>query len=596
MTISLKKVTAGSGYDYLTRQVAAQDGMVGTGLAAYYEEKGETPGVWMGSGLAGMDGLAAGDPVTEAQMKALFGNGHHPLADQIRQAALDAGLSEREAEKACRLGRPFAVRTNGSPGFHQALKCRYAAANIAAGRPANTKLDPDTLAQIRGDVAAEFFAKEFGRPPKTPLELHRAVAIWSRPVAATIAGVDLTVSPTKSFSTLWALAPLATSQQLEELHHRAVARMVTYLETQAFSRVGPHGVRNVETRGLVAVDFTHRDSRAGDPDLHTHLVIANKVQSTQGRWYALNTNLIYKAKVAASELYSATLEASLTETFGTRFVERSTGAGKRPVREIDGVNPHLTARWSTRRGQIEHRRDRLAAAFLADHGRPPTEAEMIALAQRANLETREAKHEPRSLAEQRASWRGQAEQVLGAGGVDGILAAVFNRPAVQSKTPSTDWLIDTSARVIGVLESERSTWQSWHIRAEALRQTRTAGVPAELLDRVVDTIVDLALETRSVRLSADDPIQEPDALRRSDGHSVYTIPGVDWYTSSRILEAEQRIVANAARTDGRVVDPSLVDLAQLEALGNGDGSAARRGSRPDRVVADRVPRVGDPPR
>ena len=377
------------------------------------------------------------------------------------------------------------------------------------------------------------------------------------------------MSPTKSFSALWALAPLATSQQLEELHRRAVAKVVEYLETQAFSRIGPHGVRNVETRGVVAVAFTHRDSRAGDPDLHTHLVIANKVQSTDGRWYALNTNLIYKAKVAASELYSATLEAALAETFGIRFLERSTGAGRRPVREIDGVDLHLTARWSTRRGQIEHRRDELAAAFLADHGRPPTEGEMIALAQRANLETREAKHEPRSLAEQRASWRGQAEQVLGAGGVDGMLATVFNRPALQPKRPSTDWLVDASARLIGVLESERSTWQSWHVRAEALRQTRAAGVPAELLDRVVDAIVDLALETRSVRLSVDDPIQEPDALRRSDGQSVYTIPGVDWYTSSRILDAEQRIVANAGRTDGRAVDASLVDLAQLEALANG---------------------------
>ena len=90
MTISLKKVTAGSGYDYLIRQVAAQDSTVRTGLAAYYEEKGEAPGVWMGSGLDGLDGIAAGDPVTEAQMKALFGNGHHPLANQIRKAALEA--------------------------------------------------------------------------------------------------------------------------------------------------------------------------------------------------------------------------------------------------------------------------------------------------------------------------------------------------------------------------------------------------------------------------------------------------------------------------------------------------------------------------
>ena len=69
MTISLKKVSAGCGYDYLTRQVAAQDSTLKTGLAAYYEEKGESPGVWMGAGLAGL-GINAGDPVTEAQMKA----------------------------------------------------------------------------------------------------------------------------------------------------------------------------------------------------------------------------------------------------------------------------------------------------------------------------------------------------------------------------------------------------------------------------------------------------------------------------------------------------------------------------------------------
>ena len=130
--ISLKKITAGSGYDYLIRQVAAQDVTIGTGLAAYYEQKGETPGLWMGSGLAGLDGITAGDPVTEAQMQALFGHGLHPLADEIRKAVLEAGLSENEAEKACRLGRPFAERTAGSSDFHQELRRRYATANTAA--------------------------------------------------------------------------------------------------------------------------------------------------------------------------------------------------------------------------------------------------------------------------------------------------------------------------------------------------------------------------------------------------------------------------------------------------------------------------------
>ena len=82
VTMSLHKLTAGSGYDYLTRQVAALDATEKghTGLASYYTERGETPGVWIGSGLDGIDGLTAGDPVTAEQMRALFGCGLHPLA------------------------------------------------------------------------------------------------------------------------------------------------------------------------------------------------------------------------------------------------------------------------------------------------------------------------------------------------------------------------------------------------------------------------------------------------------------------------------------------------------------------------------------
>ena len=74
--MSLHKLTAGSGYDYLTRQVAALDATEKghAGLASYYAERGETPGVWIGSGLDGIDGLTTGDPVTAEQMRALFGS------------------------------------------------------------------------------------------------------------------------------------------------------------------------------------------------------------------------------------------------------------------------------------------------------------------------------------------------------------------------------------------------------------------------------------------------------------------------------------------------------------------------------------------
>ena len=89
--MSLHKLTAGAGYDYLTRQVAAFDATEKghTGLASYYTERGESPGLWIGSGLDGIDGLAAGDPVTAEQMRALFGCGLHPLAELRQQQLKD---------------------------------------------------------------------------------------------------------------------------------------------------------------------------------------------------------------------------------------------------------------------------------------------------------------------------------------------------------------------------------------------------------------------------------------------------------------------------------------------------------------------------
>ncbi len=67
-----------------------------TGLASYYTERGETPGVWIGSGMNGIDGLTTGGPVTAEQMRALFGCGLHPLA-QLRQQQLEGPDGYRES-------------------------------------------------------------------------------------------------------------------------------------------------------------------------------------------------------------------------------------------------------------------------------------------------------------------------------------------------------------------------------------------------------------------------------------------------------------------------------------------------------------------
>ena len=93
--MSLHKLTAGFGYDYLTRQVAALDATDKgrTGLASYYAERGESPGVWVGSGMEEIDGLDVGDPVTAEQMRALFGCGLHALAEFIGDSVTDIQVS-----------------------------------------------------------------------------------------------------------------------------------------------------------------------------------------------------------------------------------------------------------------------------------------------------------------------------------------------------------------------------------------------------------------------------------------------------------------------------------------------------------------------
>lgn len=134
--------------------------------------------------------------------------------------------------------------------------------------------------------------------------------------------------------------------------------------------------------------------------------MSNKVRAVDGRWLSLDGRALYRNKVGASEHYNTRLEALLTERVGVRFADRGDAAdGKRDVREIVGVEPALLRRWSSRRGDIEAELAVLSRRFQDDHGRPPTVIERQELAQQATLSTREAKHEPRSEAEQRRTWR-----------------------------------------------------------------------------------------------------------------------------------------------------------------------------------------------
>ena len=129
------------------------------------------------------------------------------------------------------------------------------------------------------------------------------------------------------------------------------------------------------------------------------------------------------------------------------------------------------------------------------------------------------------------------------------------------------------------MEASRSTWQIWLVRAEAQRQVRTIDVTSERASALVDLLVDEVLDRRSVALVAPaDNVEEPEALRRVDGSSVYTVAGAALYTSQRILDAEARLVAAAGRRGGASVEQVAVDLALLEMAANGTALDAGQAS------------------
>jgi limonene-1,2-epoxide hydrolase len=205
---------------------------------------------------------------------------------------------------------------------------------------------------------------------------------------------------------------------------------------------------------------------------------------------------------------------------------------------------------------IKDRQGELAARFQRDHGRPPTPVEAVQLAQQATLETRDAKHEPRSLAEQRAAWHSQAGETLGGPeAVQAMIDKTLNPISIMSPHVDAEWMTATAEKVLAAVEEHRSTWQTWHVRAEAQRHIRAVQAPTNEVDQLVELLVADVLQTRSVILTRpDDGIGEPETLRRADGSSVYTVAGSELFTSARILAAEQRLVAAAGRIDGRVVE------------------------------------------
>jgi conjugative relaxase-like TrwC/TraI family protein len=171
-----------------------------------------------------------------------------------------------------------------------------------------------TTLGLQGEASPAGFQAMFeGRDPTTGEPLGRPHGRNAVPA------FDVVLRPTKSVSVLYGLGDPATGRAVLAAHHAGLAEAVGYLDEYLGARRGHGGVQHVSGQGLLAVGFDHRTSREGDPLLHTHLVIANRVQGPDGRWTALDGRDLYRHRLAADAIYRATYQRELVRTLGVEW-------------------------------------------------------------------------------------------------------------------------------------------------------------------------------------------------------------------------------------------------------------------------------------
>jgi conjugative relaxase-like TrwC/TraI family protein len=204
---------------------------------------------------------------------------------------------------------------------------------------------------LGGEASVAGFQAMFeGRDPRTG-------ALLGRPHGRNaVPAFDVVLRPTKSVSVLYGLGDPATSRAVLAAHHAGLAEAVAYLDEHLGARRGHGGVQHVSGQGLLAVGFDHRTSREGDPLLHTHLVVANRVQGPDGRWTALDGRDLYRHRLAADAIYRATYQRELVRTLGVEWTAADTYGN----RELQGMPEDFVRGFSKRVGQIDAELDRLA--------------------------------------------------------------------------------------------------------------------------------------------------------------------------------------------------------------------------------------------
>ena len=142
-------------------------------------------------------------------------------------------------------------------------------------------------------------------------------------------------------SALWGVADAGTQALIVEAHHARGRRRARLLGARGRRhpggrRAGNGAVAQADVVGVAATAYDHWDSRAGDPQLHTHVVVSNKVQTTDGRAVAQpgRAAALHASVVALSEHYNAVLADRSRGSFGIEWEHATAATNRNPAWEM----------------------------------------------------------------------------------------------------------------------------------------------------------------------------------------------------------------------------------------------------------------------
>lgn len=465
--------------------------------------------------------------------KLMAGDGYAYLTRHV--AAGDAGLAHTDSLVA------YYEATGNPPG-------RWLGRGLTAlGDDASGHFHPGS-AVTEAAMAAVFRG---GHDPQTDAPLGRS---YRGRTDRAVVGYDLTFTVPKSASVLWALGDDATRAAVHAAHRAAVDQALTFVErTVARTRVRHAGCRQVRTRGVVAAAFDHWDSRSGDPNLHTHVVVANKVQGPDGVWRSLDGTTVHAATVTVSALYDCLLADELARRLPVRWSLRSRGERRNPAFELEGIDDAVLAAFSTRAEQIHCAEQQWAADVVASHGRRPSRVETSRARQHLTRATRPSKvvRPLRDLLAERAN---RARALTGVEPRDlaaRALAGTYAR-GLRAHDVGTEVRAAVVAAVLDDVAARRSVWTTWNLGAAAARATlplRMAS-PAERLRLLNETTTEAA----ALCVHLDDT-RDPERVR----------VGEALYTSTELLTAEKSLIDASEAPGAAVIDARLIDEARFRA-------------------------------